>query len=81
MLLNHLLLRFQMNEIEDFFGFFAEPWAYAIYHKNFSNVMDNIDQLFKATKSCNGKSLVAEVTERLEENDWNLVSLLPNQKI
>lgn len=73
MLLNHLLVRFEMNEVHDFYGFFAEPWAYAIYHKNFSNAMDTIDQLFKASKTNDGKSLVAKITEKLEENEWNLV--------
>lgn len=42
-LLNNLMLRFDMVLINDFFDYFRQPWAYALYHDRFSKLWAELE--------------------------------------
>jgi hypothetical protein len=72
-LLNHLVLRYDMNMIPDFFDYFNQPWACAIYHKHFPAVLDEIHDLLSNAQTNEGTKLIDEVRNMLETNGWNPV--------
>ncbi|CAH2982849.1 unnamed protein product [Chilo suppressalis] len=41
---NHLLHRYQSNEIDDLFEFFKQPWMAAMYQETFSDLLKNINE-------------------------------------
>lgn len=48
-LLNNLQLRFEMALITDFFDYFKQPWAYAIYHDRFDRLLDELNNIMTSS--------------------------------
>lgn len=76
LLLNHLLLRYDLGMISDLFEFFDQPWACALYHKDFPKIQNEISDLLLTAETTEGVKLVDEVRGRLEKNEWTPVSIL-----
>lgn len=54
-LLNNLQLRFEMVLIGDFYEYFRQPWASALYHDRFEQLLDELNNIM--TSSVVGRSL------------------------
>ncbi|EFA04891.2 Uncharacterized protein C20orf26-like Protein [Tribolium castaneum] len=80
-LLNHLLLRYDLGMIPDMFQFFDEPWACAIYYRDFPRVIDEISELLLTAETNEGVKLVDEVRAQLEKNDWNPLTKIQTDEI
>nr|CAI5824831.1 unnamed protein product [Callosobruchus analis] len=73
-LLNNIQLRFEMVLITDLFEFFKEPWAYAIYHDKFNDLLEDLNKLMTSSVGEEKESLVEEVIEAYEEAKWQQVT-------
>lgn len=49
--LNNLVARYQQGLIKDFFDFFNDSWAVAIFHDRFSDLCDEIGEILKTNVS------------------------------
>uniref|UniRef100_T1I8X8 CFAP61 dimerisation domain-containing protein n=2 Tax=Rhodnius prolixus TaxID=13249 RepID=T1I8X8_RHOPR len=47
-LLNSLLIRYQANKIKNFYEYFNEGWAFAIYHDRFKTLENKLHHIFNA---------------------------------
>lgn len=61
-LLNNLSERFEMVLITDLFDYFREPWAYAIYHDKFNDLIEELNYLMTSTIVINRSGIVRKIT-------------------
>ncbi len=47
--LNNLVQRWQDGLIEDFYSYFKEPWACAIFHDRFADLVEEINEHVQST--------------------------------
>ncbi|CAH1279957.1 unnamed protein product [Diabrotica balteata] len=74
-LLNNLLLRFEMVLITDLFEYFREPWAYALYHEDFHDLLEELNMLMTSSVSTNGRgSLINDLINLYKQNKWDKIS-------
>jgi thioredoxin reductase len=66
--LNNVVSRYNEKLIPDFYSFFKEPWAAAIFHDRFSIFREEIHELLQKRNAGDGKSFHDEVVEQLPED-------------
>ncbi|XP_030755200.1 cilia- and flagella-associated protein 61-like [Sitophilus oryzae] len=77
-LLNNLQLRFEMVLITDFFEYFKQPWAYALYHDRFDSLIDELNNLMTSSVVPNEECLITEIIEMYKDRKWQ--HLTPEQQ-
>ncbi|XP_050302065.1 cilia- and flagella-associated protein 61-like [Anthonomus grandis grandis] len=69
-LLNNLQLRFEMVLITDFFEYFKQPWAYAIYHDRFENLLDELNNIMTSSVGSDETCLITDIIEMYKQQKW-----------
>ncbi|XP_057670515.1 cilia- and flagella-associated protein 61-like isoform X2 [Diorhabda carinulata] len=70
-LLNNLTIRFEMVLITDLFAYFKEPWAYALYHQDFSCLLDELNMLMTSSVGSSGHAtLINDLINLYKEHKW-----------
>ncbi|KAF7266503.1 hypothetical protein GWI33_020184 [Rhynchophorus ferrugineus] len=80
-LLNNLQLRFEMVLITDFFEYFKQPWAYALYHDRFEDLLDDLNNLMTSSVGVDGSCLITEVIEMYKQRKWQPLTTEEQNKI
>ncbi|KAJ3650810.1 hypothetical protein Zmor_016889 [Zophobas morio] len=63
--------------IPDLYDYFNQPWAAALYHRNFPKVWEDVYEILVNGETVEGVKLIDEVRKRLEENEWKPVGVPP----
>lgn len=69
-LLNNLQLRFEMIMISDFFEYFKQPWAYAVYHDRFDQLLNELNNIMTSSVSNEDECLITDIIEMYKTRKW-----------
>ncbi|KAL0278426.1 UNVERIFIED_CONTAM: hypothetical protein PYX00_000254 [Menopon gallinae] len=69
--LNNLLTRFNLGMITDFFAYFRQPWAYALYHDKFKNLLNANMQLLEKESITYDPEIIQLIDDTLRKNKYD----------
>ncbi|XP_050449649.1 cilia- and flagella-associated protein 61-like [Cataglyphis hispanica] len=73
-MLNELKFRFQNSYISDFFAYFCEPWAVAIFHDKFECLRVENRATLLSQMDFYGDSLIDDCMNALIRSEWKAIS-------